>query len=190
LLDRDTEQDYRLPGRVLADGRFVFFGQPGRVFTRLAAQAYHLRLNAGAPGYQPATLDFDVGPAADQPALTTRSVPQDGIEPMRVPLFTGGGLPQRDIALTLQPNRLWLRGFVRVSNNPEVGVAGASVSIQTAGLSATTDAQGAFAFDAPLPLVPSVQVKAEASGFEPEMIICELDYTRPINMLSIGLKPS
>jgi hypothetical protein len=190
LLDRDTGQDYGLPGRVLADGRFVFFGQPGPAFPRLVAQAYHLRLTAGAPGYQPATFDFDVGPAADQPALTTRPVPQDGIEPMRVLLFTGAGLPQRDIALTLQPNRLWLQGFVRVSNNPQVGVAGSSVSIQASGLSAITDALGAFTFAAPLPLVSAVNVRAEASGFETGMMTCELDYTHPINTLSIGLKPS
>jgi hypothetical protein len=190
LLDRDTGQDFGLPGRLLPDGRFVFFGQPAIAFPRLAAQAYRLRLSAGAPGYSPATLDFDVGPAPDQPALTTRAVPLDGIEPMRVPLFTGGGLPQRDIALMLQPNPVWLRGFVRVSNNREVGVAGARVSIQAAGLSATTDPHGAFTFVAPLPLVSSVNVKVEASGFETGMMIWELDYTRPVNTLSIGLKPS
>lgn len=189
LVDRDNGQPWRLPSRVLADGSFVFFGQPLQVFPQLATRTCYFRLAAEAMGYQPATLDFDVGPAIDQPTLVIRPVPQDGIEPMQVRLFTGAGLPQRDVVLTLQPNRLQLRGVVRVSNNPEIGVAGASISL-SAGQSATTDADGAFEFTEALPLVSSVEVKAACIGYDTAMLTYELDYTHPINTLSIGLKSS
>jgi hypothetical protein len=188
LIDRDTEEDYPLAGRVLPDGTFAFYGAPETAFLGIAEQAYRLRLEASAPSYGPASFELDLGPAAGQPAPVTRAMPSGDA---RVRLFTGGGLPRTEIRLTLDRNPVRLRGRVSVSDSPGEGVSGATVRLNPpAGPSATTDADGYFTFPAPLPVALTVEIEVSAADFENAQLRFEPDYTRLLNFLVVNLKRS
>ena len=191
LIDLDTGQDYPLPGRVLPDGTFSFYGLPETAFPRLAEQTYHLRVEAGAPNYQPGTLDFDLGPVAGQPAPVARPVPIDGIPDINVPLFTAGGLPHAGITLVLDRNAVRLRGQVHVSDDPTQFVAGASLELNPPSITtALAGGEGRFEFPDPLPVMESVTLQVMAPLFETANLTYEPDYSQPINDIQIGLKHS
>jgi hypothetical protein len=191
LLDRDTGAEYPLAGRVLANGTFAFYGLPETAFPRLSVQTYHLRVEASAANYQADGVDLDLGPAAGQPALVTRPIPTPGIDDAQVQLFTGGGLPRTDLALSLDRNAVRLKGQVLVSDDPTTGVANAQLTQNPpGGPSTTADADGNFEFPSPLPVVPSLTIQITAAGFEPSTITYEPDYTQPLNELTIPLKRS
>jgi hypothetical protein len=191
LLDRDTGDEYPLRGTVLADGHFAFHAAPEKAFPGLAERTYHLRVEASAPRYTADGFDFDVGPVADQPAEVVVPAPTPGIQDLRVKLFTAGGLPRTGISLTLDREGVRLEGRVVVSTDPTAGVANATVQQNPpAGPSTTTGSEGFFAFVDPLPIVLSLQLRISAASFENTIMIYELDYTRPVNRVTILLKPS
>jgi hypothetical protein len=185
LIDRDTGEDIPLHKRVFDDGRFAFCGQPERSFPLMAQEMYRLRVEASAPNYSPATTDIDVGPAPEQPASVSVSVALGGIDDMQVRLFTGDGLPQRDLALELDRIPVSLMGRVHHASEHTEPVPGAFVSIDV--ISAETDADGRFNLPEPLPVAQAVDVQVIADGFEPAIFSYEPDYTRPVNFLQIAL---
>lgn len=191
LIDRDSGADFPLLGTTRADGSFAFFASPETAFPRLAVQTYHLQVEAGAERYIPATFDFDAGPVAGQPAAASIPVPTPGIDPMQVRLFTGGGLPQTGISLSLDRKAVRLAGRVVVSNDPAAGVASATVQQNPpAGPSIVTGPDGAFEFAGFLPVVLSLQLRISAAGFETSTLSYEPDYTRPTNRVTVLLKRS
>jgi hypothetical protein len=191
LLDRDTGDEYPMTGIVLADGSFAFHAAPERAFPQLAERTYHLRVEASAPRYTSDGFDFDVGPVANQPAEVVVPVPTPGIQDLNVRLFTAGGLPRTGISLTLDRESVRLEGRVVVSTDPNAGVANATVQQNPpAGPSTTTGSEGFFAFANPLPIVLSLQLRTSAASFENTIMTYEPDYTRPINRVTIPLKPS
>lgn len=191
LLDRDTGEEYPMRGTVLADGHFAFFAMPERAFPQLVDRTYHLRVQATALRYSTDAFDFDIGPIVDQPTVVTVQVPTPGVPDLSVRLFTAGGLPQTGISLTLDRVAVRLEGRVIVSTNPSLGVANATVQQDPpTGPSTTTGSDGSFAFVAPLPIALSLQVRISAASFENAIMTLEPDYTRPVNQVTIPLKPS
>ena len=191
LLDQDTDRDYPLAKRVHADGSFAFYGTPDLAFPRLETQTYRLRLEAHAPRYQMTNLEFEVGPLPGQPEEVSRTIPLAGVEDMRVRLFTAAALPQTDLALSLNREPVTLIGRILVSDNPTAGVGGAMLTVTAPpGPSTTTNTEGQYAFPSALPVTLAVQIEVQATGFESEVITYEPDYTRPENVLLIGLKSS
>jgi hypothetical protein len=185
LIDRNTGDDFPLRKRVFDDGRFAFHGQPERAFPLLAQETYELRLLAGASSYGTATLDIDIGPVPDQPALISVPVEHAGIEDMQVRLFTGDGLPRRELVLEIDRMPVDLMGRVHEASEHSEPVTGAMVSVGE--ISAETDADGRFRLPDPLPVVQSVEVQVTADGFEPAVFDYEPDYTRTVNFLQIAL---
>ncbi len=191
LLDRDTGDEYPLRGTVLAYGHFAFHATPEKAFPGLAERTYHLRVEASAPRYTSDGFDFDIGPVADQPAEVVVPVPTPGIPDLNVRLFTAGGLPRTGISLTLDRESVRLEGRVVVSTDPDAGVANATVQQNPpGGPSTTTGSEGFFAFVDPLPIVLSLQLRISAASFENTIMTYEVDYTRPVNRVTILLKPS
>ena len=191
LLDRDTGIEYPMRRTVLADGSFAFYAAPKKAFPQLVSRTYHLRVQATAPRYTSDGFDFDVGPVPDQPAVVIVPAPTPGIQDLPVRLFTAGGLPRTGISLSLDRVGVRLEGRVVVSTNPGVGVANATVQQNPpAGPSTTTGSEGSFAFVDPLPIVLSLQLRVSAASFENVTLTCEPDYTRPVNRVTIPLKPS
>jgi hypothetical protein len=185
LTDRDAGEDFPLQKRVFEDGRFAFYGQPEQAFPLLAQETYQLRLLASASNYGSATLDIDIGPEPDQPALVSVTVEHDGIEDMQVRLFTGVGLPQRELVLEIDRTPVEITGRIHESQEHAEPVPGALVSV--ADISAESDTDGRFHLPNPLPVVQSVEVQVTADGFEPAVFDYEPDYTRPVNFLQIAL---
>lgn len=191
LVDRGTQAEWPLLGRVLPDGSFGFFGPADGAFPRLTERTYRLRVEASAPNYQADSLDLEVGPAAGQPALVTRPSAVDGIADMQVRLFTGGGLPRTGVQLSLNRNAVRLRGRVHVAGDPSDGINRAWVKVMTPPRSSTpTSADGRFELPDPLPVALSIQIRVSAQRFEPLTLTYEPDYTQPVNTLVIGLKRS
>lgn len=191
LLDLDAPgEDYPLPLRLRADGGFAFHGEPETAFPEIAHRAYRLRVEARVPGYAPGqSPPLTLGPAAGQPASVDRPVPTPGISPLRVALFTGGGLPRTGLDIALDPDQVRLRGRVVKAEAPDQGIAGATVELQLPGSpTATTGADGRFEFPNPLPRLDAVALDVEAAGFEDRHVEHELDYARPVNTLRIELK--
>lgn len=186
LLDRDTGGDYPLKGKVLPDATYAFYGLPQTAFPLIASQTYHLRIEAAAPGYLASAIDFDLGPAANQPQVTSRPLALPQIPPMQVILFTAPNtlLPRR-IDFMLDRSAVRLRGRVVQAANPAQGINNAT--IQAGAQTAATDAQGFYTFPLPLPVTLSLPITATANGFDPKTVTFEPDYTRAINELIFAL---
>ena len=167
LLEIDSvtseSEDYPLRVNVGSDGTFAVFGVPETAFPRLDETTYHLRLEASAPNYEPATSDFDIDPIAGQPELGTRSVPLPGISDMAVKLFTSG-LPLTNIALSLQRKAVRLRGRVIELNDLSQGVENATVSVEGSS-STVTGSDGKFEFPDPMPVQASIAITVSATDF-------------------------
>lgn len=189
LIDRNSGEQFPLNQKVQQDGRFAFFGVPGKAFPLLASQEYLLRVEASAENYQAASSDFSVGPAAGQPAAVTRTMAAPGIEDATVNVFNGGGLPVSGIVLTLSRNQVVLRGRIHESGDPSAVIDGAQVEVLTSSQT-VTDADGEFEMPQPLPLALSVEISAEAPGFESARFTYEPDYSQPINNITIALRPT
>ena len=187
LIDRGTGDAYPLPGRVHFDGRFAFYGSPETAFPLLDQQTYHLRIEASAPNYQPVSHEFDVAQVAGQPDLVSRPVPVETIPDIQVRLFTTN-LPVSNITLDISRTPVTLRGRVHVFGDPTTGVDNAFVAVigETGTLG---DSEGYFELPNPLPLEVSMEIMAVAVGHEFERITFEPDYSKPVNYISIGLRP-
>ncbi|MCH8988044.1 MAG: hypothetical protein IIA92_04475 [Chloroflexi bacterium] len=189
LIDQITGEPVPLSQKVQKDGRFAFFGAPRSTFTLLASEEFRLRVVASADNYQEASVDFSFGPAAGQPAEVEVPMTAVGIEDPTITLFNGGGLPKSGIELVLVRNQVALTGKVHRSGERSEGIDAASVEVLTSS-ETVADADGNFEMPQPLPLALSVEISAEAPGFESARVTYEPDYSKPINYLTIALRPT
>ena len=189
LIDRNSGEQFPLNQKLQKDGRFAFFGAPETVFPLLANQDYPLKVEASADNYQTASFDFSVGPEAGQPEEVTRVMTAAGVEDTTVKVFNGGGLPVSGIVLILARNQVVLTGKVHESGDPFKGIAGALVEVLTSSQT-VADGEGDFQMPQSLPLAESVEIAAEASGFESARITYEPDYSQPINYVTVALRPT
>lgn len=190
LLDRDRANNpVPLSGRVAADGRFTFYGPPRRALPGLQGRTYRLRLEAAAPGYEPRSRDFTVGPAAQPTTIILTHPKRDAIT---VELFDSPGAPLQDHELRLRPDRVRLTGRVTGADQPTLGLDGATVRAAAPGFSdtATTDAAGRFAIGTLLPRRPTVLVEVTHPGYEDHDLTYPIIYGRPENQLAVTLRPS
>ncbi len=168
---------------ITADGRFSFSGDPDHAFGRLATTSYLLRLEASAPFYTDAAVDFDLAATGGQPATVTIPVPdQDDAE---VRLFTAT-LPRAGLDLALAPQPVTVRGRVVRSADPTAGVDGATVDV-TGGPTETADGDGRFEFVAPLQEV--LEITVSATGFDDNVLDHEVAYGQAINEIVVPLRP-
>jgi hypothetical protein len=181
LLDRDGGADYPLPGKVGPDGSYAFFGVPEMAFPLLTSQTYRLRVEASAPGYIAAEIDFDLASTAGQPADVVYTPLYQPAVSTTVHLFTAT-LP-RQIDMSLSRDAVRLRGRVVRADDPASSVSGAQVMVGAH--TALTDAEGFFLLASPLPVVLSVPISVNALGFASRVIDYEPDYTQPVNTLVI-----
>jgi hypothetical protein len=188
LINRATGEDYPLARkRITPDATYAFFGLPQTAYPLLASQPYPLRVEASAPGYITAGVNFDVPQTSNQPAIVTIPLPLPDIEPIAVPLFQAAippGLPRR-VDIMLNRSAVRLRGRVVQTANPMQGISGASVQVDTQ--TVTTNAQGYFTFPNPLPVTLSMTVTVTATGFNPETLVFEPNYAQALNELVITL---
>jgi|GEM_PF-3078848 len=196
-------QETALKGGVRSDGTFSFFGAPETSFPQLNERTYQLRLEVSAPYYQPASLDFNLGPIAGQPELVARSVSLEGVSDMQVQLFANGGalppgdppvevsgLPLTDIVLILEREPVRLQGQTIRLDDLSQGVDSATLRLVATDETTIADVQGYFEFLNPMPLEETLQIEVSATGFETKILDSyELDYTQPINSLRVALKP-
>jgi hypothetical protein len=189
---RDPEtaeyQDYPLSSRVRSDGTFAFFGVPDLAFPHLAEHAYQLHIDVSGSHYLPLTHQIELGPTVDQPQTVSRSIPIEGLEPMRPRLFTHD-LPRTGIVLRLDRRAVRLKGRVLDASAPETGVGGAELKV-SADLSAITDQEGFFEFSSPMPLELAIVISVSALGFIEERLEFELDYNQPVNEFIFSLRQS
>ena len=185
LIDRNTGDELPLRKRVFQDGRFAFYGQPERSFPLLAQETYELRVLASASNYSTASLDIDIGPESNQPALVSVSVAHEGVDDMQVRLFTGTGLPQRELVLELERTPVELTGRIHEAHDHSEPVADALISVTD--ILTESGVDGRFRLPDPLPAAQSVEVQVIADGFEPAVFDYEPDYTRLVNFLQIAL---
>jgi len=189
LADWDTGAPYPLQLKLLPDGSFAFYGMPDSAFPLLATQAYHLRVTARAPTYEPDDAEVLLAATAGQPALVTRDLPAGlDLPAMQVRLFTSV-MPIADLALELVHQPVRLRGRVIRLDAAGEGVAGATVVVTSPNgpPDATTDAEGRFEFSAPLPVEKSISLDVSATDYVPRQLTYEPDYSQPVNSLVIGL---
>ncbi|MDJ0573722.1 MAG: hypothetical protein QNJ65_00965 [Xenococcaceae cyanobacterium MO_234.B1] len=183
--DRMVKGGFPLRVNVRPDGTFAIFGVPETAFPGIAEKTYHLRLEASAPNYEPATFDFDVGPITGQPELVARSIPLPEVPDTTVKLFTRD-LPRSNISLFLRRSAVRLRGRVIELNNLSQGIENATVSVAN-GPSATTGSDGKFEFSTPMPVKASIAITVSATYFDNKTFEYELNYNQTINSLLISL---
>ena len=173
----EPERSYPLAGRVSADGRFVYAGDPQTAFPALAAgQSLALRIRAGAAGYRTGAAEIAITAAMLQPVLRTLTVA--GFE-QQVAVYSAP-LVERDIAL--EPLPIHLAGQVVAADDPATPVPGAQVQITAPDPRGpvTADARGFFTLRN-LPVALSVTVRVTQAGFTTLDQVLTLHYREPVN---------
>ena len=194
LIDRDSGKDYPLQSRVTPDGRFAFYGNPATAFPEFASREVHLRVEASTPFHQTDGQDIDLAQVTGDPPQPAEAVypePLPGLGEMRVLEFNASGLPFTTLHIELDRLPVRLAGRVVSSNDPLVGLPGASVQVDPAGGGPleTTDAGGRFEFPDPLlPVAVSVEIEVILAGYEDTSLTVDLDYTSPLNVILVVMK--
>ncbi|ARE41833.1 hypothetical protein RGUI_3692 [Rhodovulum sp. P5] len=168
--------------RVLPDAQYAVFGDPLHM---LPPANVDIRLEVEADGYQPSSVTLSF--TAAELARIARSLTL-GDETQAVQII--GGLPRaQDIALL--PDPVTLKGRVSRAEDPEIAIAGASVSVTApAALGPVlTDADGFFTLG-PAPVAATVTLSVTATGRIPLDTDIRLNFAAPINRVSLTLQPT
>ena len=176
---KGTTQDWspetlHLTLRQFDDGAFAYYGDPLTAFPD-KTQAYQLRLTATAAGYSGNPVDFTIGPLNAQPQEVTFTPPMPEIGAMPTQLYRGGGLPKRDIEISLTRDAITLHGLVTNAKDPTVPVSRARIKVKQAyaledgslsnvNISATANTEGLFTVQ--LPVAQAVVIEIQKAQYQ------------------------
>lgn len=174
---------FPLQPRLLADGSFVFTGDPTRTFPPLSGgQTLDLRLVAEAAGYQEVSEDFSLSAADVTPQPQPRTIAGQVV---MIPLLAA---PLFEHDFDLLPLPMSLSGRVVDADNPNQFVAGAEVRITAPELRGPVFSNANGFFNLPdLPVARVVTVRIEKVGFAVLEAPITLDYRQPVYQQAFAL---
>lgn len=174
---------FPLQPRLLADGSFVFTGDPTRAFPPLSGgQTLDLCLVAEAAGYQEVSEDFSLSAADVTPQPQPRTIAGQVV---MIPLLAA---PLFEHNFDLLPLPMSLSGRVVDADNPNQFVAGAEVRITAPELRGPVFSNANGFFNLPdLPVARVVTLRIEKVGFAVLEAPITLDYRQPVYQQTFAL---
>lgn len=180
------ERPYPLAARIYPGGRFVFAGAPATAFPRISAGAtLDLLLRVSAPRYQTEVVPLSLSASALTPAEVVREI--DG-RSLTLPLLEAPLLHQ---TIALQPQPLHLNGRVVDADSPDEPIASASVTIlEPVPIGPLQTGSNGYFTVYDLPVVATIRLQIEQTGFVTLDTVATLDYRQPVNQMTFALTPS